>query len=175
MYSNEFIKYKPIDDLPNGLIRLDIMEYEFKHPLNNLPPTLEILYFRTGNMMSYCDGYKYKLSNLPAGLKMLYHPEFEALDDDDNCQGIDLENLPQNLKVLCIPKSYHTYINLNNLPDSIEYLNVDSNYTVKYDEIYTVDKLPAKLKCFSTNCERFADYMKNKFPDIHIKIEGYDI
>lgn len=115
-----------IDNLPPGLTELYILTKHgyFNKPINNLPPTLEILGIES-------DNFNQSLDNLPNSLKELtiLSPKFDQLldnlppnleqltllsnlyEDPDLNDGVELDkdnllNLPDNLKILTIYKEF---------------------------------------------------------------------
>lgn len=120
-------------EIPNGVIALSILcEYPF--PLNNLPSSLEVLYFQC-----MPDGIIFPLENLPNNLYQLeFYTRYEH----------PLTFLPESIRIL---KFHYGYAGLfNMLPRGLKELKI-SNYGFSNDEIITwppnLEKLDI-IQCF---------------------------
>lgn len=133
------------DNLPNGLIRLEIEDTDLNCSLDNLPPNLKFLSIEVGSISDYCEGYKHSLDNLPAGLEVLFFPQTKGIYDKDS--NANINNLPPSLKFLCLHQFLADTTDFNNLPDSLEILDV-WNYSSIIDKI---EKYPKNLKKLYTH------------------------
>ena len=104
----------PVDNLPNSLINLQT-GYYFNYPLDNLPNSLKHL-----TIGDNCDWggskYNYPLDNLPNSIEYLGFTNYSCFDKT-------LMNLPKSLTTLNLSGYYP--ISINNLPDTIENLNLN--------------------------------------------------
>lgn len=148
---------QPINNLPQGLKTL-ILGYSFENSVDNLPDSLKKLHFigRFNNpidnlpanleILILCEFFNQNISSLPKGLKKLVL---------SNNFAKSLDNLPENLIYLKFDNNYDWIGNLNNLPNSIQFLFLDLNSynfskepilkslpkSIKYLEIITKQKL----------------------------------
>jgi hypothetical protein len=148
---HNFTSYLP-HVFPNTLIEIDLTECEYNNPLNNLPEQLEIL--RLGTK------FNQSIKNLPSRLKQLYiksHFFNQSIDMlpigleylemkiylQEYEYNFEYNNLP-NLKTLIVqfPSLPSREFDANNLPDSIEYLELDCKH------FPNVVKLPINIKKF---------------------------
>lgn len=121
-----YINNEPIDWLPEGVRVLMIESNNFNHSLDNLPSTLEALTIRAM-------GYLYDI-----GVCNFKHP---------------LDRLPHGLRYLCLCDLRDYHHELNNLPSTLEYLEIFISYSNK-NEI--------KKK------EPYYERLYNGFPNVYI-------
>ena len=123
---------RSVDNLPNGLQVL-LLGTQFNQPINNLPLSLKKLYIKSAH-------FDQSIDMLPSGLEKLYLwinlKQYEY--------KFSLDNLPNKLKSLqvqfqSLPSREFA---ANNLPDSIEYLELDCKH------FPNIIKLPANIKRF---------------------------
>jgi hypothetical protein len=138
---------QPINNLPLGLKTL-IMGYNFNEHIDNLPDSLENLIL-TGSFNSPVD-------NLPTGLKTLVLGEkFNQYIKNlpyrlkklvlSNNFAKSLDNLPPNLIYLQFVNNNNWVGNLNNLPNSIEFLLLDIN-SFNYSKENVLNNLPNSIR-----------------------------
>ncbi len=109
---------QPIDNLPNGLIDLEIRSVLFNQNLEHLPDTIKDL--------KIAGDFNYPLDNLPDSLNNL------VLECDIT---YPLDNLPSNLSTLKIGLYTNFNIELNNLPDNLIYLHVGNGYDKPFQNL----------------------------------------
>lgn len=140
---------QPIDNLPQGLKTL-IMGHSFIESVDNLPDSLENL--------SLIGSFNNPIDNLPSGLKTLVLGEFFNQSINNLPKGLkklilsnnfakSLENLPPNLVYLQFKNNNNWVGNLNNLPDTLEFLFLDIN-SYNYSKEPVLNKLPKSIKYF---------------------------
>jgi Leucine-rich repeat (LRR) protein len=156
------LSFKYLTELPDlslytNLKKLDCSYNKLTSLPNNLPKSLQILYFYSNQITSLdnlppnlkeldCSGNQItSLNNLPASI--------EGLDCSNN-QITSLDNLPVSLKKLICLNNQIT--SLDNLPASLQQLDCLNN------QITSLDKLPASLELF--NCENNQIKSLNNFP-----------
>ena len=154
-----------IDWLPNEITHL-IIGTNFNKPLNNLPASLKYLAFEPDGYYNLLTLFNNRLDNLPHGLEELQL----AICGNNTYLG---ENLPSTLKKLYIfGFGSKNMINMNNFPDSIEFLYLDKICL----EIDKIDRLPSNLKVFESNdlnCVKDKyELFKTKFPNVIINLDG---
>ena len=124
-----------IDWLPNEITHL-VIGTDFNQPLKNLPASLKYLAFEPDGYYAHITHFTNRLDNLPHGLEELQL----AISGINTYLG---ENLPPTLKKLVILGfDAKENININNLPDGLEYLFIGANIV----EIKQINKLPSNLK-----------------------------
>lgn len=156
-FAQSCIFSEPINNLPQGLKTL-ILGYNFDEYVDNLPDSLEDL--------TLGESFNNPVDNLPSGLKslslgLLFNQSVANLPLGlkklilSNCFDKTLINLPPNLIYLQFVNNNNWIGNLNNLPDSIQFLLLDLNLfdyfkepvlnnlpkSIKYLEIITKQKL----------------------------------
>ncbi len=165
LHNNNECEYT-LDSLPPSLEWLEIMPYNFNHPLNNLPANLKILKFGQFRLWNICEGYKHPINNLPIGLEVLYFPECTTVECTS--LGVEMSNLPPNLKILFIPRYIPIDIDINSLPDSIEVLNW-YNF-IEHHERFT--NYPKNLKKINVNKKDYEELISStKYHILPFKIE----
>jgi hypothetical protein len=140
---------QPIDNLPQGLKTL-IMGLSFIQLVDNLPDSLENL--------TLIGSFNNPIDNLPSGLKTLVLGEFFNQSIENLPKGLKklvlsnnfakpIDNLPPNLIYLQFENNNNWIGNLNNLPDSIEFLFLDIN-SFNYSKEPVLKYLPKSIKYF---------------------------
>lgn len=135
-----------LDNLPKTLKKLDFVGLsEFNQPLDNLPDGLVKL--RVSGI------FNQSLDFLPIGLKSLYiTSKFNSL----------LDNLPEDLRELSFSSLAMFNNDINNLPDTIEILELPLCYYLKVRRFpKNLRKLRASMKFLIENRE-----LLKKYPDI---------
>jgi hypothetical protein len=143
-----------VNNLPNSLTHLTF-GYEFNQLVDSLPNTLTHLTFGDGfnqsvNIKRLFMGCKFNqlVNNLPNTLTHL------TLGYEFN-QSVEF--LPNSIKEL----TYWSKSKLNNIPNSIEYINIIFGNNDKYNEV--IENLPFNLKEIRINKPQKAHYL-NKIP-----------
>lgn len=182
-----------LDDLPGTLERLHINYPYFTQPLNNLPPNLKVLTFNNNDY--YSEKYVHLMDNLPTGLEVLVFPKPYNIGSyqiyyGDDCNGSDdgddgddgnggnnfksndlLSYLPASLKYLSIPWLSEE-ISLDNLPNSLEYLEINNNIYLRFYSYYlSLSRIPESLHTINIYGEYDKDsvnIVKQKFPYLDI-------
>lgn len=151
------------NNLPNGLIRLEIEDSDLDCSLDNLPPDLKFLSIEVGSLSDYCEGYKYSLDNLPAGLEVLFFPQTIRIYDDNS--NANINNLPSSLKFLCLPQYLADTTDFNNLPDSLEILDV-WNYSKIIEKMNRYPKNLKKLYTHYVNDDPYSNTINDQILEI---------
>lgn len=136
-----------IDNLPQGLKTL-IMGQSFVNSVDNLPDSLENL--------TLIGSFNNPVDNLPSGLKTLVFGEFFNQSIGNlpkelkklvlsNNFAKSLENLPPNLIYFQFENNNNWIGNLNNLPNSLEFLFLDIN-SFNYSKEPILNNLPKSIK-----------------------------
>lgn len=158
------------NELPENVIRLDIDKLGFCEPLDNLPLNLEVLILNNEDRPSnYCSEYPYELNNLPPGLKILCMPAYNNYDGNTI---INLLDLPNSLLFLSLTIYFkiEDKISLNHLPDSLEYIVLNT-----FDENFLeINKLPKSLKTLETQY-KLPENIKNIIHTIIPNLELIDV
>ena len=141
-----------LDFLP---ISLELLKIEtasfnpFNFSLDNLPVNLKNLFIRT------C-GFQGSLENLPDSIENLFI-DFSLFNPKKlSTDVLKKITIPQNVISLSINIGYEFQINLENLPETLEYLEIDCN--PKYLEDTTFPKNLKKLKYLAINNEVILNY-----------------
>lgn len=138
-----------VDNLPSHIKNL-MLDFEFNEPIDNLPHMLETLYLS--------DKFNKPIPYLPIRLKHLsIGVDFnQPLDNlplyletlDLNCENFNhtLSNLPASLKKFIKGGLFSRHI--NDLPDTVEYINIHNNTNFMDNETIANDKLklPKNIK-----------------------------
>ena len=140
-----------LDNLPSGLKELYILTTHgyFNKPINNLPPTLEILGIES-------DNFNQSLDYLPKSLKEL------TIQSNVFCNSLD--NLPPNLEQLTLLPNLYEDPDLNGeiaewIPDDFIYLpNTLKKLTIS--KIYNLDEKHNKG----------INLIQTKYPNLHISV-----
>jgi len=106
-----------IDSIPNSIKKL-VLGKCFNKPIDNLPIGLEEL------QINY--RFNQSLDFLPCSLKILTIKDFPPEEISNFQQGLD--NLPSNLKELCLPYLSYSLKRFNNLPKNLEKIKIGSDY-----------------------------------------------
>jgi len=106
------------DNLPLSLIRFEFLIENYNYRLDNLPPNLKFLLINVNCGYIYSYGYPHPLDNLPHSLEVLYFPETVGATGTHHPGNIN--NLPSGLKYLYLPQSLQKNTDYNNLPESLE-------------------------------------------------------
>jgi hypothetical protein len=138
---------QPINNLPQGL-KILIMGHSFVEHVDNLPDSLESLIL-TGSFNNPID-------NLPSGLETLILGEFFNQSIENLPYGLkklvlsnnfakSINNLPPNLIYLQFENNNNWVGNLNNLPNSIQFLFLNIN-SFNYSKEPVLNSLPKSIK-----------------------------
>ncbi len=137
-----------INNLPSGLIKL-FLGNEFSQELSNLPTGLKYLSIEIGRSIILDFSY------LPETLEYLNTMTYGI--DKDNVNYELFSNLPNGLKNLVVSNS--DYFNLNNLPNSIEYLSL-------FNLTKIPDRLPSNIKNLTIGFGTFGSNQNNMLLDL---------
>jgi len=144
-----------IDWLPEGITEIYLGAI-FNQPLENLPSTTKKIVIQAYQKIGYTH-FNQPLDYLPCGLEEFYMYFNQAFNHP-------LNNLPSGLKKLQI-NGYYFAKSINNLPDSLEEINIP-----QFDCVNTY-KLPDSLKIFTTR--QYPEYknhqyetLQNKYPNV---------
>jgi hypothetical protein len=129
---------KSVDNLPNKITRLAFGRY-FNQSVNNLPKNLTHLLFT--------DCFNQSVNSLPNNLT---HLTFGY------CFNESVNSLPSTL--IEIGFWSHCSKIKNNIPNSIEFLNINFNYDDKYNK--SIENISSNVKEIRINIEDKANYLK---------------
>jgi hypothetical protein len=143
--------YKNFDNLPNGLLNLDVGNI-FNDPIDNLPPNLK--YLNLGK------DFNYPIKKLPSSLTHLILSEFYSYPLDplfllDNLSHLFIGHryklkstkLPQKLTHLCIQCKIKYPLEL---PETLQFLSIDWTYN------------PVNIKNFPQSLQHLNIYSSNQ-------------